>query len=97
MVPFPLIKTKLSIHLIHFSLTFLKGLKKKLIPATTSFSCYLTDPAKNPLFMRPTNEKEIEQKINTLKDNRALGLNSIRTKILKVHSKTLKVTFATKQ
>ena len=47
--------------------------------------------------MRPTNEKEIEQKINTLKDNRALGLNSIRTKILKVHSKTLKVTFATKQ
>ena len=97
MVPFPLIKTKLPIHLIHFSVTFLKRLKKKLIPATTSFSCYLTDPAKNSLFKRPIDEKEIEQKINALKDNRALGPNSIRTKIFKARSKALKVNFATKQ
>ena len=66
-----------------------KEIRKKLIPATTSFSCYLADPAKNSLFMRPTNEKEIEQKIKAMKDNKALGPNSIRTKILKVHSKTL--------
>ena len=39
--------------------------------------------------MRPTDEKEIEQKIKAMKDNKALGPNSIRTKILKVHSKTL--------
>ena len=39
--------------------------------------------------MRPTDENEIEQKIKAMKDNKALGPNSIRTKILKVHSKTL--------
>ena len=39
--------------------------------------------------MRPTDEKEIEQKIKAMKDNKALGPNSIRTKIFKVHSKTL--------
>ena len=37
--------------------------------------------------MRPTDEKGIEQKIKAMKDNKALGPNSIRTKILKVHSK----------
>ena len=47
------------------------------------------DPAKNSLFMRPTDEKEIERKIKAMKDNKAYGPNSIRTKILKVHSKTL--------
>ena len=39
-----------------------KEIEKKLIPATTNYSCYLMDPAKNSLFMRPTDEKEIEQK-----------------------------------
>ena len=66
-----------------------KEIEKKLIPASTSFSYYVTDPVKNSLFMRPTDEKEIEQKIKAMKDNKALGPNSIRTKILKVHSKTL--------
>ena len=66
-----------------------KETEKKLIPATTNYSCYLMDPAKNSLFMRPTDEKEIEQKIKAMKDNKAYGPNSIRTKILKVHSKTL--------
>ena len=89
MIPFPLIKTKLPIHLMHFSVTFLKIFKKRLIPATTSFSCHLADPEKNSLFMRQTDEKEIEQKIKTVKDNKGLGPNSIRTKIIKVHSKTL--------
>ena len=39
--------------------------------------------------MRPTDEEEIEQKIKEMKDNEVLCPNSIRTKILKVHSKTL--------
>ena len=39
--------------------------------------------------MRPTDEKEIEQKIKAMTDSKALGPNSIRKKILKVHSKTL--------
>ena len=66
-----------------------KEIEKKLIPASTSFSYYVTDPVKNSLFMRPTDEKEIEQKIKAMKDNKALGPNTIRTKILKVHSKIL--------
>ena len=37
--------------------------------------------------MRPTDEKEIEQNIKAMKDNKALGPNNIRTKILEVHSK----------
>ena len=63
-----------------------------MIPAATSFSFYLMDPAKNSVFMRPTDEKEIEKKkkkIKAMKDNKALGPNSIRTKTLKVHYKTL--------
>ena len=39
--------------------------------------------------MMPIDEKEIEQKIKAMIDNKALGPNSIRTKFLKVHSKTL--------
>ena len=39
--------------------------------------------------MKPTGEKEIEQEIKAMKDNKALDPNSMRTKILKVHSKTL--------
>ena len=38
--------------------------------------------------MRSTNEKRIEEKIKTMKDNKALGPNSIRTKLPKIHSKT---------
>ena len=66
-----------------------KEIEKKLILATTSFSCYFMDPSKNALFMRPTDEKEIEEKIKAMKDNKALGPNSIRTKILIVHFKML--------
>ena len=86
---FPLIKAKLPIHLIHFSVHIPKDIGKRLILATTSFSCYLADPANNSLFMRPADEKEIEQKIKAMKDDNALVLNSIRTRILKVHSKSL--------
>ena len=39
--------------------------------------------------MRPADEKEIEQKIKAMKDNKALGPYSTRTNILKVHSDTL--------
>ena len=66
-----------------------KEIEKKLIPATNSFSCYLANPAKNSLFMRATDEKETEQKMKAMKDYKALGPNSVRTKILKVHAKTL--------
>ena len=32
--------------------------------------------------MKPTDEKEIEQKIKAMEDNKAVAPNSIRTKIL---------------
>ena len=41
--------------------------------------------------MKPTDEKEIEQKIKAIKDNKALGPNNIKTKsptILKTASYT---------
>ena len=41
--------------------------------------------------MRPTDEKETEQKIKAMADNKVFGPNSTRTKILKAHSKTLKL------
>ena len=37
-----------------------KEIKRKMIPVSSSFPCYLADPAKNSLFMRPTDENEIE-------------------------------------
>ena len=43
--------------------------------------------------MRPTDEKEIKQK-KAMKDIKAFGPNSVRTKILKVHSKTLSKSLA---
>ena len=39
--------------------------------------------------MRPTDEKETEEKIKAMKDIKALGPSSIRTKILKLYSETL--------
>ena len=44
--------------------------------------------------MRPTDEKEIEQKIKATKNNKALGPNSIRSKIFKVYSETLSKSLA---
>ena len=44
--------------------------------------------------MRPTDEKEIEQKIKATKNNKALGPNSIRSKIFKVYSETVSKSLA---
>ena len=66
-----------------------KEIEKKLIPPSKDFSHYLKDPANNTFYMSPTNAREIEQKLITLKTNKAVGPNSIPTKILKTYSKSL--------
>ena len=81
-------KRRLRIHLICFFAAYLKKSKKKLIPPNKDFSDYLKDPANNTFYMSPTNVKEVEQKLKTLKTNKAVGPNSIQRKILKT-SKSL--------
>ena len=66
-----------------------KEIEKKLIPPKTDFSDYLKDPANNTFYISPTNAREVEQKLKTLKTNKAVRPNSIPTKILKTYSKTL--------
>ena len=53
------------------------------------FSDYLKHPANNTFYISPTNAREVEQKLKTLKTNKAVGLNSIPTKIFKTYSKSL--------
>ena len=64
-------------------------IEKKLIPPNKDFSHYLKDPANNTFYMSPTNARDVEQKLKTLKTNKAVGANSIPTKILKTYSKSL--------
>ena len=64
-------------------------IENKLIPPKKHFSHYLKDPANNTFYMSPTNAREVEQKLKTLKTNKAVGPNSIPTKILKTYSKSL--------
>ena len=58
--------------------------KKKLIPPNKDFSYYLKDPGNNTFHISSTNAREVEQKLKTLKTNKAVGPNSIPTKILKI-------------
>ena len=66
-----------------------KKIEKKLIPPNKDFSDYLKDPANNTFYMSPSNAREVEQKLKTLKTNKAVGSNSIPTKILKTYSRSL--------
>ena len=53
------------------------------------FSDYLKHPANNTFYISPSNATEVEQKLKALKTNKAVGPNSIPTKILKTYSKSL--------
>ena len=66
-----------------------KEIEKKLIATNKDFSDYLKHPANNIFYITPTNAREVEQKLKTLKTNKAVGPNSIPTKILKTYSKSL--------
>ena len=66
-----------------------KEIEKKLIPPNKDFSDYLKDPVNNTFYICPTNAREVQQKLKTLKTNKAVGTNSIPTKILKTYSKSL--------
>ena len=51
-----------------------KEIEKKLIPPNKDFSDYLKHPANNTFYISPTNAREVEQKLKTLKTNKAVGL-----------------------
>ena len=67
----------------------LKQSKKKIIPPNKDFSDYLKHPANNTFYISPTNAGEVEQKLKTLKTNKAVGPNSIPTRSFKTYSKSL--------
>ena len=59
-------------------------MEKKLIPPNKDFSHYLKNPAQSTFRISPTNVQEVEQKLKTLKTNKAVGSNCIPTKVPKL-------------
>ena len=63
--------------------------KKTLVQPNKNFSDYLKDPANSTFYMSPTNAGVFEQKLKTLKTNKAVRPNRIPTKILITYPKSL--------
>ena len=58
-------------------------LNEKIMKAKKPFSHYLGQIADETIFLSPTTSADIESLINCIKSNKAIGPNSIPTKILK--------------
>ena len=58
-------------------------LNEKIVKTKKLFSHYLGQTTDETIFLSPTNPADIESLINCIKPNKAIGPNSIPTKILK--------------
>ena len=58
-------------------------LNEKIVKAKKPFSHYLGQTTDETIFLSPTTPAEVESLINCIKSNKAIGPNSIPTKILK--------------
>ena len=59
------------------------NIENKLIKTNNHFSEYLINPNPHSIFLSPIILKTIQSEITALKNNKALGPNSISTKVLK--------------
>ena len=59
------------------------NIENKLIKTNNHFSEYLINPNPHSIFLSPIIPKTIQSEITALKNNKALGPNSIPTKVLK--------------
>ena len=58
-------------------------------PSKQTFQNYLKNPTRNSLSIKPVTKKEIQQEVKLLKNNKAIGPQSIPTKLFKTFNKTL--------
>ena len=70
-------------HFNTFSTSVAAELNEKIVKAKRSFSHYLGQITDETIFLSPTTPADIESLINCIKPNKAIGPNSIPTKILK--------------
>ena len=79
----------LSDSLNNFFVTIAQTNKAKLVYTYKHYSGYLTTPTNNTFILAPTSPKETEDVIKTLSLGKALGPNSIPTKLKKQFSKAI--------
>ena len=80
------ITTKTTLIANHFNTFFTSvaaKLNEKIVKANKTFSHYLGQTTDETIFLSPTTPADIESLINCTKSNKAIGPNSIPTKILK--------------
>ena len=76
-------KKQISEVLNNYFTTIPKEIEEKVVKPKTNFNSYLQNPTLNSFFMTPTTSEEIENKIESLRNNKANGPASIPTKVLK--------------
>ena len=66
-------------------------IESKIKQSKKDFKQYLGNPSPDIFFLNPTNPKEVELKISSLKNSKANGPNSLPTKILKECKKEISI------
>ena len=82
-------ETQIANHFNVFFTSIATKLLKKIPPTTKTVLLFLRNSNENSFFLTPTTPKEIEDIISKLKLGKAVGPNSIPTRILKDHKKVL--------
>ena len=68
----------------NFFVTIAENIDKKIIHTNTNYIDYLKNSVTNSFFLKQINKGEVNSSINQMKTNKAVGPNSIPTKILKM-------------
>ena len=68
----------------NFFVTIAENIDKNIIHANANYKNYLENSVTNSFFLKPTNKEEVSSIIKQIKTNKAIGPNSIPTKILKM-------------
>ena len=80
-------KEVIANHFITFFTNVATKLNEKIVKAKKPFSHYLGQTTDETIFLSPTTLAEVESLIYCIKSNKAIGPNSIPTKILKEFKK----------
>ena len=66
-----------------------KTIETEIPPSKQTFKDYLKNPTKNTLSINPLTKEKIQQEIKLLRNNKAIGPQSIPTKLFKTFNKSL--------
>ena len=66
-----------------------KTIQTEIPPNKQTFQNYVKNPTRNSLSIKPVTKEEIQQEIKLLKNNKAIGPQSIPTKLFKTFNKAL--------